>query len=312
MQNQSLHAYPRFSRKTRIGIISLLIIILLLTFLPFLFPVLYKPDATHYRKLENELKLLEPKKTGITEKNTRKNKTTSIESAKSGNTSLPMKLFYFDPNQLSEQGWLQLGVKEKTANTIRNYLSKGGRFRTAEDIRKIWGMPANIADQLIPFVRISPPADYSSRTEGQSTTAATTMRKPVDINKADTTAWMALPGIGSKLANRIVAFREKLGGFYRLEQVQETFGLKDSVFQQILPRLTLAPPSLRQLNINTASLDELKSHPYIRYPLANAIVQYRQQHGAYQSPDELRKLVMMDEASLQKMIPYLRTDQHKN
>lgn len=61
----------------------------------------------------------------------------------------------------------------------------------------------------------------------------------IDINTADTTAFIALPGIGSKLANRIVSFRSKLGGFNSVEQIREVYGLKDSVFQLIYPMLTV-------------------------------------------------------------------------
>ncbi len=60
---------------------------------------------------------------------------------------------------------------------------------------------------------------------------------PIDINTADTTALIALPGIGSKLAGRIVSFRDKLGGFNSVNQISEVYGLRDSVFQILLPYL---------------------------------------------------------------------------
>ncbi|MBO9571783.1 MAG: helix-hairpin-helix domain-containing protein, partial [Chitinophagaceae bacterium] len=62
---------------------------------------------------------------------------------------------------------------------------------------------------------------------------------PIDINTADTTAFISLPGIGSKLANRIVSFRSKLGGFNSVEQIRQVYGLRDSVFQLIYPMLTV-------------------------------------------------------------------------
>ena len=64
------------------------------------------------------------------------------------------KLFYFDPNTLEIRGWMRLGVSEKTATTILKYVSKGGKFRNPEDIRKIWSLRKNDADRIIPFVRI--------------------------------------------------------------------------------------------------------------------------------------------------------------
>src|SRR6185437_7375519 len=92
----------------------------------------------------------------------------------------------------------------------------------------------------------------------------------IDVNLADTTALISLPGIGSKLAQRIIAFRNKLGGFYSIEQVGETYLLPDSTFQKIKPKLTIVGNNVKQININVASIDEMKAHPYLRYNLANA------------------------------------------
>ena len=128
----------------------------------------------------------------------------------------------------------------------------------------------------------------------------------IDINLADTSAFIALPGIGSKLSQRIISFRDKLGGFYKIDQLAETFGLADSTFQKIKPRLLLDNPVVKQLNINLASADELKSHPYLRYALANAIVQYRSQHGNFAAVSDLKKIMLITDDIYNKMVPYLK------
>jgi competence ComEA-like helix-hairpin-helix protein len=128
---------------------------------------------------------------------------------------------------------------------------------------------------------------------------------PVDINLADTTAFIALPGIGSKLAERIIKFREKLGGFYSIEQIGEVYGLADPVFQKIKPLLLTGAFLVKKININTASLDELKAHPYIRFTIAKSIIAYREQHGVYSTMEDLKKLVLMTEDIYAKVSPYL-------
>jgi competence ComEA-like helix-hairpin-helix protein len=128
---------------------------------------------------------------------------------------------------------------------------------------------------------------------------------PVDINLADTTAFIALPGIGSKLAERIVKFREKLGGFYSIDQIGEVYGLADSVFQKIRPLFLMAPFLVKKININTVSLDELKAHPYIRFNIARSIISYREQHGAFTAIEDLKKLVLMTDDIYTKAYPYL-------
>ncbi len=114
-----------------------------------------------------------------------------------------------------------------------------------------------------------------------------------------------MPGIGSKLAQRIINFRDKLGGFYAVQQVTETFGLPDSTFQKIKTRLAINGKAVKQININTASLDELKVHPYIRYNIANSIVQYRSQHGNFTSVAVIKNIMLISDDLFNKLEPYL-------
>jgi DNA uptake protein ComE-like DNA-binding protein len=129
--------------------------------------------------------------------------------------------------------------------------------------------------------------------------------EPLEINAADTTAFIALPGIGSKLAQRIVTFREKLGGFYDVSQVGEVYGLRDSVFRKILPYLKCNAGSIQKININSAGKEVLKAHPYIRWSMANAMLTYRDQHGSFNNIVDLATIESIDQEDLKKVIPYI-------
>jgi DNA uptake protein ComE-like DNA-binding protein len=50
------------------------------------------------------------------------------------------ELFYFDPNTISAEKWKRLGIRDKTIQTIQNYLSKGGHYYKEEDLQKINGL----------------------------------------------------------------------------------------------------------------------------------------------------------------------------
>jgi competence ComEA-like helix-hairpin-helix protein len=126
----------------------------------------------------------------------------------------------------------------------------------------------------------------------------------VDVNSADTMALIALPGIGSKLALRIINFRNKLGGFYSVDQIKETYGLADSTFQKIKIYL-IVDGQVEKINLNTVTKDELKIHPYIKWNLANAIIEYRTQHGDYKSIEDLKNISMLDENTFIKIAHYL-------
>lgn len=124
-----------------------------------------------------------------------------------------VKLFVFDPNELSAEGWKKLGIREKTIQTILHYRQKGGRFHRAEDLKKIWGMQAAEAERLIPYVSIqnmSKPIFKSTPSQPIKST------KPIHINQATAEEISALPGLNRSLAARMVRFRDKLGGFQKI------------------------------------------------------------------------------------------------
>jgi competence ComEA-like helix-hairpin-helix protein len=102
-----------------------------------------------------------------------------------------------------------------------------------------------------------------------------------------------------------VAFRKKLGGFYSLDQLSETYNLPDSTFEKIKKYLLVNNKAIKKININSSTVDELKAHPYISYAVANAIFQYRQQHGKFNSIDDLKKIMSIDDQLLEKIAPYL-------
>ena len=317
MWKQSLSAYFSNTKKDRSGSFTLIVIIVILCLVPFLFPLFISKKNYDHSAFEKEIKLLKEKQADSTKKYQRKY--TDDESPQyyqpseknyTAQKQFKGELFYFDPNTLDEAGWQRLGIRDKTIATIQNYLSKGGKFRKAEDIDKIWGLNDDEVKRLQPYVKIEDNRQENSFTNKGYDKPAAEPKKyvaaSIDINTADTTAFIALPGIGSKLSQRIISFRDKLGGFYKIDQVAETFGLPDSTFQKIKPRLGLNNPSVKQININAATVDELKLHPYLRYAIANAIVQFRGQHGNFSSLDDLKKVVPVTDEVFNKVAPYLK------
>ena len=126
----------------------------------------------------------------------------------------------------------------------------------------------------------------------------------LDINAATIDEWQQLKGIGPFYAKKIVSFREKLGGFATITQVGTTYGLPDSVFQKINGQLLLSilTPSLM---VNSISVEQLKAHPYIKKHQALAIVNYRKNHGAFDSIEKFKKVKVFSEKDLERLAPYL-------
>lgn len=220
--------------------------------------------------------------------------------------------FPFDPNTLPEKGWEKLGLPLKVIHTIQHYRKAGGHFFQKEDLKKIYGLSEETYAHLEPYIKIKPqkkPAtekDYASTKNKLSPPVRrASAEMTIDINQADSSDWVKLRGIGPVLSSRIIKFRKALGGFYNIDQIAEVYGLPDSIFERIRHQLNITTKSLKKLNINTATIDELKSHPYIGYRLAAAIKAFREQHGSFKSLEELKQVQLVDDEIYRKLVPYL-------
>jgi competence protein ComEA len=302
-----LRDYFTFGKRDRIGIVSLVILILVIYLLPRLFS---RDTGTVAIK---DLKIARLAIDSATQKEIQypdeemppKNQFHPGHPKQSLNDFTRGELFEFDPNALPVTGWQRLGLSEKTGHTIENYRNKGGKFYKPEDLNKIWGLPPGFFERVKNYIKIE------TATKIQFEPGAKPVKKQIqkplllDINQSNSGMFELLPGIGPRLAARIVNFREKLGGFYDIGQIAETYGLPDSTFQKIRSSLVLGTVTLHKLSINKATRDELKTHPYLKWPLANSIVEYRNQHGDYHSLEELKRIALIDEVVFNKIAPYL-------
>ncbi len=314
--------YLSFNRKERIAIVVIAGVMMFIILAPKIISMSaknnkVKTDTAWFAAVRNlEQKNPDSLNRGIQKDNNDRNdyayQYDKTKSSYNENNNTSGELFYFDPNILNTDGWKKLGLKEKTIQTIQNYLSKGGKFKKKEDLQRVYGMRQNEYERLAPYVKIESQTETKNteslsktKYEDQPIKQFTSRYSFIDINTADTTAYILLPGIGSKLAGRIVNFRDKLGGFYSVEQVKETFGLPDSTYQKIKQYLKLENPLVKKININTATIDELKAHPYIKYGLANPIIAYRNEHGLFSKVEDVKKVMAVTEEVYNKIAAYL-------
>jgi len=114
-----------------------------------------------------------------------------------------------------------------------------------------------------------------------------------------------LPGIGPAFAHRILAYRQRMGGFYAPEQLLEVFGIDSLRYESVARNVLADTLLLSKIHINQAGMEDLRQHPYIRWNLARAIVNYRMLHGPFHSLSDMAKLELLDKALLAKLRPYL-------
>jgi len=210
---------------------------------------------------------------------------------------------------LSDSDWQRLGFSEKQIKTIKNYESKGGKFRSKEDVKKMYCIPEKQYLSLEPYISIPETAShYRDFAAEKKLKAETPKPKPetiiVELNSADSAQLTKVKGIGPFYAKSIVKYRNLLGGFTAKEQLMEMWKFDSTKFAGIENYIIIDPTAVKKININTCTAAELK-HPYISWNMANAIVNYRSKHGKYKSIEDIKKTDLVDDKTYRKIVPYL-------
>jgi competence protein ComEA len=137
-----------------------------------------------------------------------------------------------------------------------------------------------------------------------------TVTKPtiVEINTADSLDWVALPGIGPTLASRIIAYRNKLGGFLETAQLCEVYGFKEDLLYDLKDKLVMENTDHVKMNLNQVDYSTLSKHPYFKFTLSKAIINYRKQHGNFKSMEELKNIKLVNDSIYQKITKYLEIE----
>lgn len=233
----------------------------------------------------------------------------------------PFSPVLFNPNTADSATFRRLGLPAWMAGNILRYRRKGGKFRRTEDFRKIYGLTEEQFSTLAPYIDIAPEditsEDITSEDTAPDDIARTvaslyqpTIKRDsiykyptgtlVELNTADTTELKKIPGIGSGIARLIVNYRQRLGGFYRIEQLAEIH----LDYRQLQSWFRIRPADIRPVNLNRAGVERLRQHPYINFYQAKAIVEYRRKNGALSSLKPLALYEEFTEADIERIGHY--------
>lgn len=233
-----------------------------------------------------------------------------IETAKESNTTTWEKKsfggFYFDPNTITEDSLIQLGLSPKQASAWVNYRNAGAQFRSAEDLQKLFFMGDEMFDALEPWIQITTSFETPKKEIEQATANTYSETKILlSLNTCDSSQLVAIRGIGAYTASKVLRYREWLGGFVDTSQFREIRGLREAQIETLKQTTRIDPTSIQSIAINTATQEELERHPYIRYK-AKVIIRYRTQHGPFQKAEDLIKTGVVDEVLANKLAVYLQ------
>lgn len=298
-----LQSLTTFSKNERVGIYLLLLISTGI----WLFPLFFSRDEINLADLTiTEVEInshIQTLSKRVDSQSFKVNKFDKTRRFKTTENVKKAELFSFNPNKTTIEDWMRLGLSERNAKTINNYVAKGGYFRRKEDLKKIYGIPQPLIDNIISLAVF----DEEPKNVSQQPVKAVKTKQVLhlDINAVDSTSLTMLPGIGERLASRIVKYRNRLGGFVQVSQLLEVYGLQDSILEKITPMIFVAPSfSIDKIDINKIDYALLTKHPYMTYSMAKIILAYRKAHGSINGADEMHGIAGIPQEQLVKFLPY--------
>lgn len=226
----------------------------------------------------------------------------------------PKHLFPFDPNTADSTELLALGLRPWQVRNIYKYRAAGGMFHRKADFARIYGLTDRQYHELEPYIKIDPKdgphVEFNEPRPrhvnipdsiARNSVAKLKAGETIELNTADSTQLMRVPGIGRFYARQIANRRHWLGGFYTTDQLMEIEYLP----KEAMNYFTVDASLVRKLDANRATLQELKRHPYINYYQARDIVDYRRLRGPLRSIDDLRLMKNFSSRDIELLSHYL-------
>ena len=255
MLKKRFKEYFSFTKKERNGIfVLLLILILLISITIYQNSVSYGEITLMDEEFLNDIEKFEKSLVSIKENKEKQDNIRTDLNEKEEENIKPIELFEFDPNIVSKSELIKLGFSEKQIQNLLKYREKGGKFFCKTDLQKIYGIEKEQYEMLEPYINIQP-------TKESTKTNDTKHELSVEINSAEMDDLIKLKGVGKVYAEKIIKYRNKLGGFYKKDQLLEINGLDSARFFGFCDNINIDTSLITKLNLNESDYKTLIKHP---------------------------------------------------
>lgn len=209
------------------------------------------------------------------------------------------KIFKYNPNYLDDFRGYQLGLSVVEIDRLLAFRKTGNYINSAKDFKKITGVSDSLMEALRPHLK------FSNFTSSKKKVVKKAVQKK-DINTARAEDLRQVYGVGAVLSERIVKYRDLLGGFTFEDQLTEVYHLKPETAEKVWEHYKIETvPEIEKLNVNAATLKELMQIVYIDYELAKKILDYRDMVAEIQELKELEKIDGLPVDKLDRIALYL-------
>ncbi len=219
------------------------------------------------------------------------------------------RIYPFNPNFITDYKGYTLGMSVEEIDRLKAFRSLNKYINSKEEFQSVTSVNDSLLKVISPYFKFpdwtkSNKKEYSKALSQK--TSKVTVVKIRDINLVTAKDLKIIRGIGDKLSERIIKFRDRLGGFLVNEQLYDVYGLDAEVVDNTLKQFQVFnPPEIESININSATIEEIAALVYISYPVANEIVRFRELNGGINSFDELTNLDGFPAEKLDRIALYL-------
>tara|TARA_R110000868_G_scaffold30589_1_gene112874 strand:- start:2863 stop:3768 length:906 start_codon:yes stop_codon:yes gene_type:complete len=291
----------KFNKQERSGIFFLLLIIVVLQITYFLFTSLTSGNVSLQNFHENQglQSQIEVLKQSAFKKDT-------------------FKIYSFNPNFITDYKGYTLGMSLEEINRLHDYRATNAYVNSNQEFQEITLISDSLLQLISPYFKYpewvkNKRSNFSSGTDAKSRYLSKTEIKKLkqtkevrDLNLVTAIDLKSIYGIGDKLAARIIKFRDKLGGFLVVDQLNDVYGLELEVADRVKEKFrVLTTPQVVKININESSALEISKLVYLNYTVSKNIVRYREENNGIQSFDELIKIEDFPSEKINRISLYL-------
>lgn len=200
----------------------------------------------------------------------------------------------FNPNFITDFKGYKLGMTTEEIDRFLEFRKTNKYINSALEFQKITKVSDSLLKVMTPqfkFPNWTVNKKKNKKANSQSFVSKQKKIELMDINRAAKEDLEKVYGIGAVLSERIIKQREKLEFFVDMEQIKYIWGLSSEVIENLNKHFRIIEqPTIKKININDASVEELLRLPYFNYKLIKDIITYRSMNNGINNIDDLIKI----------------------
>ena len=262
--------YFVFSNSEKKGIFIFVCVLFLMTLFYMVMPYFFINEKYDFTEFKKELEA----KKGISEKR-------------------DFQLFNFNPNLISRDSLLLLGLSSKQSFNIVNYRKKVGQFKSEKDFRKIYSIEDSLANVLAPYLT------FSNNRSKQKVASISKNRNDslFNFNPNSVSEYeLESLGLSSGQAKTLINFKQKGGKFYKKEDLKKIYSISDELYNKLEPYISIERDEneISIIELNSATKEQLKKIRGIGEKTAERLIVYRTKLGGYSNLNQLDDVYGLD------------------